>query len=280
MSYQHKVGVIGWPIEHSISPQMHNAALQAVGLTDWIYDRMAIPPDIIGSSLRTLRDEGGYIGLNVTVPHKQAVMQHVRPDERARALGAANTIDFRDDTATNTDVAGLIDDLVANGVALDGANAIVLGAGGAARAAVYGLTQAGANVTVVNRTRERAQIMLADLTATAGIRSATVKSLDEAAQDDISLIINCTPVGMWPTVDACPWPMEVPFPHGATVYDMVYRPEHTQLMARAEAHGGRAIGGLGMLVRQGAASFKIWTGVDASFEVMFEAAAVALAERT
>jgi shikimate dehydrogenase len=279
MDVQHKVGVIGWPIEHSISPPMHNAALKAVGLTDWYYDRMAIPPDIVGQSLRTLRDEGGYIGLNVTVPHKQAVMLHVRPDERARALGAANTIDFRDDTATNTDVAGLIDDLTANDVSLDGAPVIMLGAGGAARAAVYGLTQAGANVTVVNRTRERAQVMLADLAVSAGVRSAAVKSLAQAAQASVSLVVNCTSVGMWPNVDACPWPDDVPFPAGAVVYDMVYRPERTQLMAKAEAYGGRAIGGLGMLVRQGAASFKLWTGVDAPVDVMFEAAKAALAAR-
>ena len=121
--------------------------------------------------------------------------------------------------------------------------------------------------------------MLADLTASAGIRSVLVKSLAEAAQDSVSLIVNCTSVGMWPNVDACPWSDDVPFPRGATVYDMVYRPERTQLMAKAEAHGGQAIGGLGMLVRQGAASFKIWTGVDAPVGVMFEAAQAALAAR-
>lgn len=280
MSHQHKVGVIGWPIEHSISPAMHNAALQAVGLTDWVYDRIAIPPDIIGNSLRTLRDEGGYTGLNVTVPHKQAVMLHVKPDDRARALGAANTIDFRDDTATNTDVAGLVDDLAANDVLLDGANVIVLGAGGAARAAVYGLTTAGANVTVVNRTRERAQVMLADLMVSAGITSARVKALDEAVQDNISLIVNCTSAGMWPNDDVSPWPEAILFPESVTVYDTVYRPRHTQLMATAETHGGRAIGGLGMLVRQGAASFKIWTGVDAPFEVMLAAAEKAMLEKS
>lgn len=279
MSYQHKVGVIGWPVEHSISPQMHNAALQAVGLSDWFYDKIAIPPDIVGHSLRTLRDEGGYLGLNVTVPHKQAVMAHVRPDEIAQALGAANTIDFRDNTATNTDVAGLIDDLLANDVPLEGENVVVLGAGGAARAAVYGLTRAGANVTVVNRTREKAQTMLADLTLSAGIRSATARSAAEAVQEGMSLIVNCTPVGMWPNADACPWPDDVPFPQGVIVYDMIYRPQRTRLMELAESHGGRAINGLGMLVRQGAASFKIWTGVDAPVDVMFAAAESAVFDR-
>jgi shikimate dehydrogenase len=275
----HKVGVIGWPVEHSISPQMHNAALQAVGLTDWFYDKIAIPPDIIGHSLRTLRGEGGYIGLNVTVPHKQAVMTHVQPDEIARALGAANTLDFRDNTATNTDVAGLIDDLLANDVPLQGEQAVVLGAGGAARAAVYGLVRAGADVVVVNRTRERAQTMLADLTLTASIRLVTVMTAEEAVERGISLMVNCTPVGMWPNVDGCPWPDDVPFPQGVTVYDMIYRPRQTQLMALAAANGGHAINGLGMLVRQGAASFRKWTGVDAPVEVMFTAAEEALLEK-
>lgn len=279
MAITHKVGVIGWPVEHSISPQMHNAAFAALGLTDWLYDRIAIPPDIVGNSLRTLSGEGGYVGLNVTVPHKQAVMRYVRPDERATALGAANTIDFRDNTATNTDVAGLIDDLVTNDVSLSGENVLVLGAGGAARAAVYGLVQAGANVTVVNRTPDKAQVMLADLTISAGVRNVNVRSLEEAAQDDIALVVNCTPVGMWPHEDACPWPDAVPFPSGATVYDMIYRPRFTRLMAKAEANGGRAIGGLGMLVRQGAASFVIWTGVEPPVDVMFEAAEASLAEK-
>ena len=274
---RYKVGVIGWPIEHSISPQMHNAAFEALGLTDWFYDRIAIPPDIVGHSLRTLRDEGGYVGLNVTVPHKQAVMQHVRPDEHALALGAANTIDFRRNTATNTDVAGLIDDLRAHDVPLGGEHVVVLGAGGAARAAVYGLVQAGAVVSVVNRTPEKAQVMLADLTLSAGLRGVEVKSLEDVAQEAISLVVNCTPVGMWPNEDATPWLGDIPMPRGVTVYDMIYRPRRTRLMAQAEASGGRAIGGLGMLVRQGAASFAIWTGQQPPVEVMFQAAEAALA---
>jgi shikimate dehydrogenase len=258
---------------------MHNAAFQALGLTDWYYDRIAIPPDIVGHSLRTLRNEGGYVGLNVTVPHKQAVMQYVNADERARALAAANTIDFRDNTATNTDVEGLIDDLLAHNVALKGEQVMVLGAGGAARAAVYGLTHAGAEVIVVNRSPQKAQMMLADLTLAAGVTTAKVKSLEEAIHDDISLVINCTPVGMWPNETESPWPAAQPIPLGITVYDMIYRPPKTRLLAKAEERGGRAINGLGMLVRQGAAAFRIWTGMDAPLEVMISAVEQALEER-
>lgn len=274
-----KVGVIGWPVTHSLSPAMHNAAFKALGLNDWLYELAPVPPDIVGPSLRMLRDEGGFIGVNVTVPLKEKVMSFVLSDELARAVGAVNTIDFRKNTGTNTDVVGLIDDLKAHDIQLEGAKVIVLGAGGAARAAVYGLAKAGAQVMVVNRTQQKAQVMLADLTISAGIRSADVKTLDEAAEEDVSLIVNCTSVGLWPNVNESPWITGVPFPKGVTVYDTVYRPERTLLMQQVEAHGGQAIGGLGMLVRQGAAAFKIWTGQYPSVEVMFEAAREVLSKR-
>jgi shikimate dehydrogenase len=277
---QNKVGVIGWPVSHSLSPAMHNAAFQALGMTDWLYDLIPLPPDIVRQGLRTLRDEGGYIGVNVTVPHKQAVMPFVKADARALAIGAVNTIDFRENTGTNTDVIGFIDDLKAHGVEINGAKVLVLGAGGAARAAVYGLVLEGAKVTVVNRTVDKAQAMLADLTISAGIKSAVVKPLEDAAGENVDLVVNCTTVGMIPNVEACPWPDEVPFPQGVTVYDMVYRPEITTLMRKAEAQGGRAIGGLGMLVRQGAAAFQLWTGVEPPTEVMFAAARKILSAST
>ena len=273
---QLKVGVIGWPVEHSISPQMHTAALQAAGLSDWSYERIAIPPDIVGHSLRTLRDEGDFLGLNVTVPHKQAVLPHVRPDEVVLALGAANTIDFRDNSATNTDHTGLIDDLRAHEVPLAGRRSLVLGAGGSARAAVYGLTRAGATVCVVNRTQSRAEDMLADLKRAAGITGVSLLTLEQAAREQPALVVNCTSLGMWPNTESCPWPEEIPFPPDATAYDLVYRPRRTRFMALAEAQGARAIGGLGMLVRQGAASFKIWTGQPADVAAMTAAAEAAL----
>ncbi|MEQ8677508.1 MAG: shikimate dehydrogenase [Aggregatilineales bacterium] len=271
-----RVGIIGYPLEHSLSPAMHNAAFQALGM-DWVYDIMEIPSDILHLGLREPQRHG-YIGVNVTIPHKEAVTKFVVMDERSRAVGAVNTIDFRDNSATNTDVVGLIDDLKANDVPLTAKNVIVLGAGGAARAAIYGLVQEGANVTVVNRTRERAQSMLTTLTISAGIKNVSVKTLDEAAETTIDLIVNCTSAGMFPNTDNSPWIDGVPFPQGVTVYDMVYRPAMTKLMQQAEASAGRAISGLGMLVRQGAAAFKIWTGVDPPIDVMFEAVRKELAK--
>src|SRR5262245_20828095 len=106
----HRVGVIGWPVAHSLSPAMHNAAFQALGLTDWRYDQIPVEPGSVRRKLIELR-EAGYVGVNVTIPHKQEVMPFVRVDEQARAVGAVNTIDFRTNTGTNTDVVGFMDDL-------------------------------------------------------------------------------------------------------------------------------------------------------------------------
>jgi shikimate dehydrogenase len=276
---EQRVGLIGYPVSHSLSPAMHNAAFRALGMTEWSYDAMEIPPDIVRYGVSEPRQHG-YVGINITIPHKQEVMRHCKPDALARAVGAVNTIDFRTDIGTNTDVPGLIEDLKAHDVALKDETVIVLGAGGAARAAVYGLWQVGAHVIVVNRTPEKALEMLTELTLSGGVQGVRVLSLDEAVLDtNASLIINSTPVGMHPNVNASPWPDSLPFREGVTVYDMIYRPAKTRLMQQVEASGRRAIGGLGMLVWQGAAAFEIWTGRPAPIDVMFAAVREALGQK-
>lgn len=265
-----RVGVIGFPIEHSLSPIMHNAVFKALGMDDWTYDAMAIPPDILRYGIREPKQHG-YIGINVTIPHKQAIMEYVRPDDTARAIGAVNTIDFRTMLGTNTDADGFIDDLKANNVAISGERVLVLGAGGAARAGVYGLVRSGAEVAIVNRTKERADALVSELGKTAGISGIEVMTLDDASEWGMSLIINCTSVGLHPNITQSPWIHGVPFPEEITVYDMVYRPANTAFMQQCVAHGGRAIGGLGMLVRQGAIAFELWTGVKPPIDVMFKA---------
>ncbi len=264
------VGVIGYPVEHSLSPAMHNAAFAALGMSDWRYDKFAIPPDILGHSLQTLRDHG-VIGVNVTVPHKQAAMQHSFPDTLAQQIGAVNTIDLRTRKSTNTDMTGFMDDLTAHGITLSGEKIVILGAGGAARAIAYGLNQAGAQIAVVNRSEERAADMLRSLAIT-----GQVMSYAEAAAWGAPLIVNCTPVGMHPNSDQSSWDVCTPFPHGITVYDTIYRPAKTRLMEMAEANGGRGINGMGMLVRQGAAAFKLWTGIEPPIDVMMDALRSAL----
>jgi shikimate dehydrogenase len=267
---EHRCGVMGWPVAHSVSPAMHNAAYAALGLTDWRYELLPIMPDIAKLAVKEFRD-AGFVGINVTVPHKQTVMSACRPDERSRLIGAVNTITLRDLSATNTDVAGLMDDLAAHGIDVAGQRVILLGAGGAARAAVYGLAQAGARVVVVNRTVERAEKLIADLKV-----DAQALSLQDAVRDKVTLVVNSTSVGMSPNVDESPWPDEIPFPEGAALYDMVYRPRETKLMKSVAARGNRVVDGLGMLVRQGAAAFTIWTGQPAPVDVMYAAAEAAL----
>jgi shikimate dehydrogenase len=269
----HRVGVIGWPIEHSLSPVMHNAAFRALGMTDWSYERFAIPPDIVRLSLREFRQHG-FIGLNVTVPHKQTVMPFVKSDAVAKAIGAVNTIDFRTNVGTNTDCDGFMEDLAAHGVSLRGRRVVVLGAGGAARAAVYGLSRAGARVVIVNRTTETAERLLTSLQVEGSVLSAR-----DAVREPVDLLVNCTSVGMDPARDASPWPEDVELPEGLVLYDMIYRPSTTRLMAQVRARAGHAINGMGMLVRQGAAAFRIWTGLEAPVAVMMDALRDALYQR-
>lgn len=254
---------------------MHNAAFEALGMSDWRYDAMSIPPDILRYGVQEPKHHG-YVGINVTVPHKEAVMELVRPDEIARAIGAVNTIDFRNNSGANTDADGIIDDLHANDVPIADQQVLVLGAGGAARAVVYGLARAGAKLAIVNRTRSKADSLVADLKSAAGIDGIAVMTLDEAADWGMSLVINCTSAGLHPHVNQTPWKRSLPFPAGLTVYDTVYRPANTALMRQCIARGGRAIGGLGMLARQGARSFEIWTGVAPPVDVMLRAAQQAL----
>ncbi|MCY3836059.1 MAG: shikimate dehydrogenase [Anaerolineaceae bacterium] len=267
-----RVGIIGWPLGHTLSPAMHRAAFQALGMTDWRYDALPIPPDQLGSHLRQLRDEGGYRGLNVTIPLKEAVLPFVEADETAAALGAVNTIDFRTKGGHNTDVGGLLADLAAHELHLPRRRTLILGAGGAARAAVYALAQAGAVLAMHNRTVARAERLIAELGAQVELLQA-----QELATWRPQLVVNCTSVGMMKegeprATEQSPWPAGVPIPTMMTVYDMVYRPARTKLMAQVEAQGGRGISGLGMLVQQGALSFAIWTGREAPVEVMRAAA--------
>ncbi|GAB1421362.1 shikimate dehydrogenase [Anaerolineales bacterium] len=264
-----RVGLIGWPVAHSLSPKMHNAAFEALGLSDWHYDAMAIPPDVLRYGILEPQRHG-YIGINVTIPHKQAVMEFCTPDEKARAIGAVNTIDLRSGEGTNTDVDGFIDDLSAHAFKLDQERILVLGAGGAARAALYGLAQAGADVAVHNRTASKAEEMVRQLTKSAGLAAIPVMDISTALAWKPSLIVNCTSAGMDPDIQSLPYPEDISLPEGVDVYDMVYRPAQTLFMQKALAGGGRAVNGLGMLARQGARAFTLWTGYEAPIEVMLQ----------
>ena len=277
------LGLIGWPVEHSFSPAMHNAAAAALGL-DVVYVTLPVPPGHVKAAVRGL-PALGFLGANVTVPHKQAVipfLDEARP--AARAIGAVNTIKVAAGNGApslvghNTDAAGFMADLAQHAVEVAGRRCLVLGAGGAARAVVYGLAQAGGRVHVLARRPQQARRLVADLrphlpAAELAARpwGAIGAVAAEADAEAPALIVNATPVGMAPRTDATPWPDDVPFPAGAFVYDLIYNPRATRLVQEARAAGRRASGGLGMLLQQGALAFEIWLGVRPDVTVMAEA---------
>jgi len=284
------IGLIGWPVKHSMSPAMHNAAFEEMGL-NWRYVPLPVPPGRVETAIRGL-GALGFRGANVTVPHKeaarlalvelhgsQAVATH------AEALGAVNTLvvergEDEDGVTTfsghNTDAAGFVGALQDGGFRPQGASAVVVGGGGAARAVVFGLMEAGASeIVVLNRTLERAEVLVWDLRSALPtppppalhalpLSQETLVAAARAAQ----LLVNATPVGMWPQVEASIWPEEVPVPPHVTVFDLVYNPLETRLQRQARASGAKALDGLGMLVRQGALALEMWTGQEAPVHVM------------
>jgi shikimate dehydrogenase len=257
-----RLGVLGWPVAHSRSPAMHNAALRAVGLDDWRYQRLPLAPELFAETVRALPG-AGFVGANVTIPHKEAAL--ALADEAtpaARAIGAANTLRFGPDgaiAADNTDAPGL---LAALGDRRP-ATALILGAGGSARAAAYALAQAGAAVAVWNRTPERARALAAAL----GVEAV-------AAPVAAEVLVNCTSVGL---TDPSSTFKELPVKADsvgeyACVVDLVYRAGGTVLAREARRRGSQVIDGLEILVQQGALSFEGWTGRAAPVQVMREAA--------
>ncbi|MBN1399857.1 MAG: shikimate dehydrogenase [Anaerolineae bacterium] len=275
------VGVIGWPVEHSVSPPMHNAAFRALGLP-WCYVPLPVRPARVSEAVLGARALG-LKGLNVTVPHKQAVyalLDELSP--AARAIGAVNTITFEDDRILghNTDVGGFLRALREAGFEPQGCSALVLGAGGAARAVVYALGSVGAQVAILNRTLGRAVELARELSQALPEARFAAYPLNESHlgqySAEVQLVINATPLGMWPQVDASPWPEAMPFPSEAFCFDLIYNPRETQLMRHARAAGARAADGLGMLVHQGAEAFECWTGARAPVEVMYAACTAVL----
>jgi len=271
------IGLLGWPVGHSFSPAMHNAAAAALGL-NWAYVPLPVRPEGLVSALGGLAALG-FRGVNVTVPHKAAALPYldaVYP--AALAIGAVNTIVAGDGRLTgfNTDWSGFLTDLEGHGLALDGRDCVVLGAGGAARAVVYALLRAGARVTVLARRPEQAERLAADLHAglpDASAPWAAPMTNLAGVMDGVyhPVIVNTTPLGMAGAEAVSPWPEGVPLPGDAFVYDLVYNPPQTPLMAQAATAGCRAANGLGMLVNQAAEAFELWTGREPDRAVMRQA---------
>ena len=265
------VGIIGWPVEHTLSPVMQNEAFKALRM-NWRYLPFPTKPADLPDAIEGVRALG-IRGVNLTIPHKEAavpLLDELSP--AAEAIGAVNTVVVEPDGrlfGENTDALGFGEDLAAHGVRVSGARALVLGAGGAARAVVYVLASGGAEVCVLNRSVDRAEALAREMSEKVGA-AICAGGLDEipAKAGWADMVVNTTPVGMWPAVDSSPWPEDVRFGKGQVVYDVIYRPQETMLMAHARRCGATAIGGIGMLVRQGAAAFRLWTGKEPPLAAM------------
>ncbi len=269
-------GIFGHPVGHSRSPAMQNAAFEAMGL-DWIYVPFCVNPDNLDSAVQGIRALD-LVGINVTMPHKQRVMEYLDwISDDARRIGSVNTIHNDNGILKgySTDGPGFIRALSAVWASPKGANVVVIGAGGSARATVYALASEGANVTVINRTVDRAVDLSVLVNEALGVENVSALALDSiearVAVSGADLLVNCTSVGMHPNVDAQPVPSE--WLHANLfVYDQIYNPVETSLLKSAREAGAGTSNGMGMLVFQGAISFEIWTGQTPPCEIMEKAA--------
>jgi shikimate dehydrogenase len=261
-----RLGVIGWPVSHSRSPQMHRAAFAELGLEGWSYQRLPVPPELFAELLAAL-PAAGFVGANVTLPHKQAALAAADAATRtAREIGAANTLSFRHDgslEADNTDAPGL---LAAIGEPVAGRSAVVLGAGGTARAAAWALREAGAGVAVWNRSADRARALASEL---------SVEQIERPRAAE--LLVNATTVGMDErhTIDEVLSRLALDsdvLARSGTVVDFAYTRSATALLIKARQLGRQTVDGLDILVAQGGLSFERWTGVAAPLGTMRRAA--------
>jgi shikimate dehydrogenase len=262
--------VFGDPVEHSLSPVMHNAAFAALGM-DCEYHKFRVSKDDLETAIMGARAMG-FGGLNLTIPLKEIALEIVEPDTLAYDIGAVNTIEFKDNRLIghNTDGIGALRALRLSGVIIPNSRVLILGAGGAARAVAFQLAQNGAKVTIANRTAQRAHSLAENVNPVGDVRGTGLDDLQElVAQSNI--MINTTSVGMHPDIDKTPITADMMRP-GLVVFDIVYNPLKTRLLIEAETAGAIIIDGLKMLVLQGAESFRIWTGVEPPVKVMERAA--------
>ncbi|HEX9015384.1 MAG TPA: shikimate dehydrogenase [Chloroflexota bacterium] len=267
------LAILGCPVHHSLSPVIHNAAFAAAGL-DFCYLALEVKPEAIGDAVRGLRALE-FAGFTLTAPHKQTVIPLLDSlTEEARAMGAVNTVVNHNGEliGTNTDATGFRNLLQNNGMYREGMKAVMLGAGGAARAAFYVLGQVSREVVVFNRTAARAEELISSLLPFVGDcrpRVATMEPESLAREiADADVLVNTTSVGMHPRESECPLPDGIEIPSRCGVADMIYAPPKTLLLQRAEAAGCRWASGHDMLLYQAVDAFKFWTGVAPDFEVM------------
>jgi shikimate dehydrogenase len=268
-------GVIGDPIEHTLSPTIHNAAFNHLGL-DFVFLAFRVKAADLENAIRGMRGLGIH-GLNVTMPHKNTVTAYLdEMDPAVKFLGSANTILNKDGkfSGFNTDGVGALKALRENGVELAEKKVLLLGAGGAAKAIAFSLAKEVNELVVLNRADEKAKEVAERLTRTLGKKvvggSLSAEAVAENLQDS-DVLINATSVGMHPEANQSIVPSRL-LRSDLTVMDVVYNPVETKLAKDAKVAGARVISGVEMLIYQGAASFEIWTGRAAPVEVMRKAA--------
>jgi len=282
------LGLIGWPLDHSLSPRIHQAALRELNLGGQ-YCLYAIEPNNIQDiAIENLLDHianGEITGLNVTLPHKQIVLPFLASlTPSAARIGAVNTIFLEDGLliGDNTDAAGFKNDLLQLPVEKN-APALVLGAGGAARAVVFSLVDLGYPVYIAARNPEKAERLASSFNNIANTPIQVLPFKEQSLakiSHEIGLLVNTTPLGMTPRLETCPWPEYLPLPAHACVYDLVYNPVDTLLIHRARQAGLPSCSGLGMLVEQAALAFERWTNHVAPRDVMKQAAQLACKTQT
>ena len=265
------VALLGYPVEHSLSPLIHNTAFQEQEL-NWAYLATAVAPDDVREAVEGLKALR-FKGANVTIPHKQTVlplMAELSP--QAEAVGAVNTIVCRRPSeeepavlfGDNTDIAGFLKPLSSHAEDVEGTSMLIFGAGGAARAVAYALLSAyrPQRLTLAARTPSKAERLARDLASYDERGALQVVPFAEAgpAVRSSRLLVNATPLGMYPHMEASPWANDSDFSAGQVAYDLVYNPERTRFLKEASDRGAMAISGLHMLVSQAAASYLQWTG--------------------
>lgn len=273
------LGLTGYPLEHSLSPRLHQAALTHYGFSG-SYSLFPIEPGSDSEvKLCDLCDrvrDGSLCGFNVTIPYKQTILPCVDEVTReAVEIGAVNTVYLRNEKVVgdNTDVGGFLNDLANLIDPACAKSALVLGAGGAARAVVFALVNSGWKVYLAARRIDQADELEASFTSVSRKGQIVALPLTEndlvAIKDHCSLIVNATPAGMSPAIEQSPWPAGLYLPDNAVLYDLIYNPYETNLMKRAAAQKIKCRNGLGMLIEQAALAFEKWTGQVVDRQVMW-----------
>ncbi|MBE0067744.1 shikimate dehydrogenase [Thermoanaerobacterium thermosaccharolyticum] len=256
-------GIIGHPIGHSLSPLLHNAAFESINLNS-VYISFDVYEENLKDAILGIKALG-IKGMNVTVPHKENVMKYLDyVSDEAKLIGAVNTIKNNNGILEgyNTDVTGFTESLKEHGIEVEGKNAVILGAGGAARAIAVGLSLTGVrSIIIANRSKEKARNLSIYIKNNLGINCIDVTYNDLNQLEEIDILVNVTSVGMSPNINLSPVDENVVV-KAKFVYDIIYNPEKTLFLSYAEKHKIRNLNGFDMLINQANHSFKIWTGVN------------------